>query len=171
MNDAGTHLKWIPVIERAILICIFGISLALTYHLFSEAGILSGTLYPLSQETQDFKTEDIKQINLTEAKLLFDEKEAIFIDARSLSDYIAGHIPGALHIPSYQLEFSGREFFAGLPQNTLLITYCAGLSCQSSIELALKLVRDFGYKNTRAFAGGWQAWVSSDYPIKIGDTP
>ena len=171
MNDAGTHLKWIPVIERAILICIFGISLALTYHLFSEAGILSGTLYPLSKEPHDFKAEDIKQIDLAEATQLFDQKEAIFIDARSLDDYITGHIPGALHIPSYQLGFSEQEFFAGLPPNTLLVTYCAGSSCQSSIELALKIVQDFGHKNTQAFVGGWQAWMHSGYPIKIGEIP
>ncbi len=171
MNDADTHMKWIPVIWRAVLISIGGICLAMVYHIFLEAGILSGTTYTLSQEIQDIKAEDIKQIDLAEATRLFDQKEAVFIDARSLGDYIAGHIPGALHIPSYQLELSGQEILSGLPKDTLLVTYCAGLSCQSSMELALKLVRDFGYKNTQAFVGGWKAWARSDYPAKIGNIP
>lgn len=171
MNDADTHMKWIPMIWRAVLIFSGGICLAMVYHIFLETGILSRITYTLSQEIQDIKAEDIKQIDLTEATRLFDRKEAVFIDARPFGDYTAGHIPGALHIPSYRLELSGQKTLSGLPKDTLLVVYCAGLSCQSSMELALKLVRDFGYKNTQAFVGGWKAWEHSDYPTKIGDIP
>ncbi len=62
-----------------------------------------------------------RRIERAEAQRLVSEGKAVFVDVRSEESYHAGHIKGALNIPSSQLDARLRE----LPPGKTLITYCA----------------------------------------------
>jgi len=65
--------------------------------------------------------ESARRINRDEAIKLVKAKKAIFIDVRSKDSWSTEHIAGAVSIPLSELNTRLRE----LPQNKLLITYCA----------------------------------------------
>jgi len=117
------------------------------------------------------ESDQIPRLSLVGAKNRFDQKSAVFLDARSAEEYAQGHIPGAL-------EFYADDFekFAPivLPQlkdkHQELIAYCHGSSCDLSIELA-KALTNQGYTNVKVFFGGWPEWKKANYPINTGDQP
>ena len=63
---------------------------------------------------------EIPRVRLGDAKAAYDQKQAVFVDVRSLDSYQAGHIPGALSIPVDDLESRLKE----LKPADWIITYC-----------------------------------------------
>ncbi len=101
-------------------------------------------------------------ISLEEARALYENQSAIFVDGRHAYDFGLGHIKGAINIPL--AEFSVAPSLLGnLSKETTLVTYCDGAECNSSIELAMKL-DSLGYSNVRIFFGGWKEWQSLNLP-------
>jgi 3-mercaptopyruvate sulfurtransferase SseA len=47
----------------------------------------------------------------------------------------------------------------------VLVAYCDGQECNSSINLALKL-DSLGYSNVKIFFGGWREWTNSSQPTE-----
>lgn len=108
-------------------------------------------------------------VTLRQAKHAFDDKDVVFIDARSSTEYAAGHIPGALNVPPS--EFARSKPLERLRRDQPVITYCSGEACQSSIVLAEMLIGVRGHIETRVFFGGWEAWKAAGYPIAMGNRP
>jgi hypothetical protein len=63
---------------------------------------------------------EVQRVTLEDSKTAFDSGEAVFLDVRSESSYMASHIPGAVFIPLPELE--GR--IGELDPNQWIITYC-----------------------------------------------
>jgi rhodanese-related sulfurtransferase len=126
---------------------------------------------PASEISTNLALDQMPRLSLVGAKNRFDQKSAVFLDARSPEEYAEGHIPGAL-------EFYADDFekFAPLvlPQlkdkNQELIAYCHGSSCELSLHLANALM-DQGYTNVKVFFGGWPEWKKANYPITTGGQP
>jgi rhodanese-related sulfurtransferase len=97
-------------------------------------------------------------IPLEEAIALHKAGSALFVDARHAFDFHLGHITGAINVPLAEFELS-KSPLARMPKDTLIITYCDGADCNSSIELAKKLA-DAGFTNVKMFFGGWTEWQS-----------
>jgi rhodanese-related sulfurtransferase len=95
-------------------------------------------------------------ISYEEAKALFDAGAALFVDARHEYDYNLGHIKGAINVPLKDFEL-GRSPLVNTPKEKLLVTYCDGADCNSSIELAQQLAAA-GFTNVKMFFGGWNEW-------------
>ena len=102
-------------------------------------------------------------ISLDEARTSFESGEALFIDSRHEFDYKLGHIRGAVNIPLKEIE-ERKDSLASVPKDKLLIVYCDGAECNSSIELSSKLFQS-GYSNVRIFFGGWREWEAARLPI------
>lgn len=125
----------------------------------------------VSKTPTNLALDQMPRLSLLGAKSRFDQKNSVFLDARSPEEYAEGHIPGAL-------EFYADDFekFAPLvlPQlkdkNQELIAYCHGSSCELSLHLANALI-DQGYTNVKVFFGGWPEWKKANYPIDKGDQP
>ncbi len=102
-------------------------------------------------------------ISRDEARSLFESGSAVFVDARHDFDFNLGHIKGALNVPlkDYDAKISA---LSGIPKDRMMIAYCDGAECNSSIELSVKLMKD-GYTNVRIFFGGWREWVDANLPI------
>jgi len=103
-------------------------------------------------------------INASEAYGLLSSDPSVFLlDVRSLSEYVAGHIPGAYHIPHDVI--SDRE--AELPErrNRSILVYCQGgyRSSLASAEIA-----EIGYSPVQNMAGGFASWSEIGYPVVYG---
>ena len=102
-------------------------------------------------------------INLEFAKYLFDEKTAVFIDARDAEDYEAGHIEEAINIP-YDYYEDYEEVMDGLDDDGIYIIYCSGEECSLSIDLADYLYNEKLIDKLLIFEGGWPQWRDAEYP-------
>jgi len=105
-----------------------------------------------------------QMIELAEAQRLFEAGNALFIDSRHEFDYNLGHIKGAMNIPLKDFDARVAELSA-LPKNNIIIVYCDGADCNSSIEFASKLFVA-GYSSVKIFFGGWREWNASQLPTE-----
>jgi len=101
-------------------------------------------------------------ITYEEAAELYGSGKAIFVDARHEYDYNLGHIKGAINIPLG--DFDARpQLISGIQKTSLLVVYCDGAECNSSIDLGRKLAAA-GYANVKIFFGGWREWQMHNQP-------
>jgi len=108
------------------------------------------------------------EISLSESSNLFKKGKAVFIDARSRAEYDAGHIKGAKSLPYKEADWKFVEAMAGVPEESAIITYCDGETCELSMELAVFL-RNAGYKNVKVLSNGWSAWKQNGLPVDTGE--
>ncbi len=103
-------------------------------------------------------------ISFEEAVQLYNAGTALFVDARHEYDYQLGHIKGAINVPlkDFSLE---KSPLASIPKEQLIVTYCDGAECNSSIELAQKLSAA-GFTNVKMFFGGWNEWKERHRPVE-----
>ena len=104
-------------------------------------------------------------ISLEEAYHLHERREALFLDARSASEYAAGHIAGALSAPVSEGEERLLQVLEGVPDSTVIITYCDGETCNLSKELAI-MIETFGFPNVHVLVNGWSVWKNAGHPIE-----
>lgn len=95
-------------------------------------------------------------ISYEDAAALFTAGTALFVDARHEYDYTLGHIKGAVNVPLKEFLLHTSPL-ANIPKEKLIITYCDGADCNSSIDLATKL-SEAGFTNVKIFFGGWNEW-------------
>lgn len=107
-------------------------------------------------------------IGLEEAQRLFQQDAAIFLDARPQSQYVEGHIPGALNLPWQEVDRYFIETAQRLEGAAMIITYCEGESCDLSHELALFL-KEMGFGNVRVLVDGWGVWQQAGLPLQMGE--
>ena len=146
------------LLEASILI-VAAIVLGFAYTLATKQGFFVKT-----QTVQTAATSTIEMISLSAVKELFYSNNALFIDARHEFDYQAGHIRGAVNVALNKFD----THITRLNKNSkdkLLVVYCDGAECNSSIELAVKLM-DLGFTNVKVFFGGWQEWISDKLPVE-----
>ena len=105
------------------------------------------------------------EISLSEASNLFKEKRSTFIDARSKEEYDAGHIKGAISLPYKEADWKFVETMAGVSEDSFVITYCDGETCELSMELAVFL-RSTGYKNVKVLSNGLTIWKQNGLPVE-----
>lgn len=106
-----------------------------------------------------------KDITVYMAKGMFTKNEAVFLDARPLAMFQKETIVGAQYMNDTELEkLKGR-----LPADfkTPIVTFCAGLECEKSHNLAKEL-KKMGYKNVSTFSGGLPAWKELKLPTTGG---
>jgi rhodanese-related sulfurtransferase len=103
-------------------------------------------------------------ITLEDAVTMFQSKDVIFIDARSIDDYDFGHITGAINIPYDYLDDAGYAAIDSLDHSRAYVVYCSGSECEVSLNLG-RYMADQGFPHIRLFFGGWSEWVDNNLPI------
>jgi rhodanese-related sulfurtransferase len=165
-------LSWRIIIKD----CLYFIALAILVGGLLNFGLLAnafnGTLVPKIQQNQlaDLKLKyaqldpGISFINLLYANKLYDDKLAIFLDARSLQEYKTAHISGAINLPARDLLKGIIDPTKILPdKEAVLIAYCDGGECELSLDIA-KVLSARGYQNIFILGEGYPGWEAAGYP-------
>lgn len=86
------------------------------------------------------------------------------IDVRNRTEFEAGHLPGALHIPVGYLE----ERLAEIPREKPIV-----LQCQSGARsaIATSVVQRLGVTNASNLTGGFLAWQTAGHEVVRDDIP
>ncbi len=144
---------------EALLLIGAAIILGVAYSFVTNQGFFAKT-----QSVRSQSAFNVEMISLAEAKELFESNNALFIDARHEFDYQAGHIRGAVNIAlkKFDTHFAQLKIIS---KDKLLVVYCDGAECNSSIQLAIKLIES-GFRNVKVFFGGWQEWNSANLPVE-----
>jgi rhodanese-related sulfurtransferase len=100
-------------------------------------------------------------ISTTEAVRLINREKAVLIDVSEPAEFAAGHANGARNLPLAQVEAGSKV----LPANKAVPVV---LMCPSGTRAgkAAALLRQAGYANAVAVAGGTAAWREATLPIE-----
>src|SRR5918999_3385207 len=88
----------------------------------------------------------------------------VLVDVRESTEWDAGHIPGAKHVPRGYLE-SRVEGVVGSDRSQRVVIYCA--SGQRSALAANTLSQLLGYENVASMNGGITLWKDRGYDVEV----
>jgi len=91
--------------------------------------------------------------------------QVVILDTRPASEYVAGHIPGALSIPVDDLQRRLKELARGKDY----VAYCRGPYCVYA-DRAVEMLRANG-RRARRLAEGFPEWRSAGFPVSQGMEP
>jgi rhodanese-related sulfurtransferase len=89
--------------------------------------------------------------------------ELVLVDALGPLSYAAAHIPGAVNIPPERVDGLAPRRIPSLL--TDVVVYCANPTCDSSVQVATRLV-ELGYLNVSHYAGGKDDWRAAGLPLE-----
>ena len=128
-----------------------------TWYLFVVAAVSGGLLlWPLFNKGAG----GAGKVSANEAVQMINRERAILIDVSEPAEYAAAHVAGSKSVPLSQIETT-----TALPKNKALplIVVCATGTRASKAVATLKKL---GFENSRALAGGLQAWRAANLPIE-----
>ncbi len=93
---------------------------------------------------------------------------ARFVDARKAAMFEAGHLRGAINLPSVALNDHLDVIFSELTPDDLIIIYCEGGECEASNEVFAFLAENgFPVESLKIFKPGWEILQThSDWSAK-----
>lgn len=149
-------------LREASALLVVAAALGLLYAATKEVGVFakadpSRSLPGSGANTPAMTTRD-------EAWSLYQTGSASFIDSRHDFDFNLGHIAGARNLPLKDFE-AKKALLDSIPKDRTIVVYCDGAECNSSIQLAVKLMNG-GFTNVRIFFGGWREWLDANYPTE-----
>lgn len=89
----------------------------------------------------------------------------VLIDALGPMSYAMSHLPGAINITPDWVDDRARRRVRDA--DTEVVVYCADISCNSSVDVANRLL-ELGYRNVRHYAAGKRDWVDAGLPLEGG---
>lgn len=129
----------------------------------SWRGELAARIDQVRSQRRQEEFQGIKTVNLAQAYGLFQQGQALFIDARPAEEYAELHIPKALHLTPEILENGGAAKVAGIAKDREIVVYCSQVSCDLALRVAEKL-QALGFSRVMAFMGGFRSWDEAGYP-------
>ena len=90
-------------------------------------------------------------------------KDFVLLDVRTPTLYAAGHLPGAVNLPTRML---GEQRLADYPADTLFVVYCAGPHCNGANKAAIKLAQ-LG-RPVKEMIGGLTGWLDEGFGLARG---
>lgn len=94
---------------------------------------------------------------------LASDTKPLLIDVRTASEYVEGHIQGAINIPHKQLKGRLAEILNAKDKNIVL--YChSGMRAQ----VALEILEENNFSQVKHLKGDYPAWNENKLPILKG---
>lgn len=78
-------------------------------------------LQPTDSGAQQTDADGVRRITVEELRAALDKGTAVAVDVRSVEQYKAGHIKGALSVPTAEIAARAKD----LPKDKLIVTYCS----------------------------------------------
>ena len=88
-------------------------------------------------------------------------KDFVLLDVRTPTLYAAGHVPGALNLPTRMIS---EQRLADYPSDTLFVVYCAGPHCNGANKAAVKLAQ-LG-RPVKEMIGGLTGWIDEGFGLE-----
>jgi len=163
-----TRVTWGRELAWAIGLLGLAITLGFMFHwpLVQESfrGNLTALLDQKRQERRKVQFQGVRTFDLAQAHQTWQEKRALFVDARKAEEYQELHVQGAVNVPPETWgELSSSELMK-MAKTRELVVYCSQESCDDALKLAQKL-RAAGFTRVVAFAEGFRAWDEAGYPV------
>ncbi len=167
------HNSFKKTLSEALSIVLIALVLGLVYNSLSCRGIaLIREVKKISLSFDTTKVSSIEDyavpmlITLDDAYKIYREGQGVFMDTRDDEDFVEGHIKGAISLPLQNLE-KNPALVRDIPKDKLIVTYCSGVECALSIDLAKKLA-SMGFTNVKVFFAGWPEWHDKKLPAETG---
>ena len=138
-------------------------ALGFVYSAAVQKGIFGPSLAPAEGQPAASTLAPV-MIPLDSAKSYFAAGQALFVDARHEFDYKLGHIKGAINVPLNEYD-AKKSILNTTSKDKLIVVYCDGAECNSSIEFSAKLFAD-GFTDVKIFFGGWREWEAAHLPTE-----
>jgi hypothetical protein len=121
----STCIKEISKMRSLILVSatlLIALALLVAASASHKGATVTAQPQPFEQaQTQPTPADGVRRITVEELRLALEKGTAIVVDVRGEDSYKAGHIKGALWIPSNEIAGRTKE----LPKNKLIVTYCS----------------------------------------------
>ena len=125
---------------------------------------LSGSL---PADEKPFAPETVPGASIVSAEqvieMILANPSLIVIDSRKKTEFIKGHIEGAINILNTDLEPEDLEAITP-DRATPLLFYCNGVRCLRSSDSISRAI-DWGYTSIYWFRGGWKEWTDKRLPV------
>jgi rhodanese-related sulfurtransferase len=92
-------------------------------------------------------------------------EQLVLVDALSPISFAASHLPGAVNVPPGRVDELAPQLIGNAA--TPVVVYCSSESCDSSVEVAERLV-ELGYGDVLHYAGGKSDWTRAGLPLEGG---
>ncbi len=100
------------------------------------------------------------------ARRIASDDAPVVLDVRSDSEYEAGHVPGAIHIPFHSLASRYEEL--SIDKDRTVVVYCAH---GPRAAWAGRALRKAGYTDVVYLTGHMSAWEDAGRPVVTNATP
>ena len=129
--------------------------------------LLAAHLPPVVGDLISVAPSGVSTVDMEGFKQVVDNPDgALILDVREESEYAAGHIPGAAHLPRGLIE-SGIWPLVGFP-NEIDFERPIYVQCVSGnrASLAAKTLKDLGFSNVTAVVMQLSEWRQAGYPFQ-----
>jgi rhodanese-related sulfurtransferase len=121
----------------------------------------------VSADGKPFAPESIEGVVIVTAEqaieLILDNPDMPIIDSRKKTEYVKGHIEGAVSL--LDTEMTEADLAAIVPEKDMTILfYCNGVRCLRSSN-AITRAKQWGYTSLVWFRGGWKEWSDKRLPV------
>ncbi len=134
------------------------------YIIISLAICLSAPLLALEKPYAPDSMPDAVTVSAEEViDMILANPDLIVIDARKRSEYLKGHIEGAINILNTELLPESLQLISS-DKTAALLFYCNGIRCLRSAD-SVKKSASWGYTKIFWFRGGWKEWKAKRLPV------
>ena len=109
--------------------------------------------------------DDAEAVPMAELLKRARSKQVVILDTRPASEYVAGHIPGAISVPVDDLKRRLQELTKGKEY----VAYCRGPYCVYA-DRAVELLQANG-RRARRLLDGFPEWRAAGLPVASGPEP
>jgi rhodanese-related sulfurtransferase/DNA-binding MarR family transcriptional regulator len=110
---------------------------------------------------EQIRSRDVEPpIRAAELRALIEREPVVLLDVRPAEEYLAGHLPGALHLPWERLRHEPPTW----PADSMIVVYCRGPYCFLALE-ALQALHRQGYR-VRRLEDGVPEWRRLGFPVE-----
>lgn len=108
--------------------------------------------------------DDVVIVTAEEAiELILDNPNMPIIDSRKKTEYLKGHIEGAINLLNTDMTEADLRLVAP-DKNSAILFYCNGERCLRSTD-AIHKAKSWGYQKLIWFRGGWKEWTEKRLPV------
>ena len=129
--------------------------------------VLVVTVFSVNADNKPYAPETIDNVSIVSAEeaidLILDNPDMPIIDSRKKTEYVKGHIEGAVSI--LNTEMTEQDLEVVVPhKDAAILFYCNGARCLRSTD-AIRKAKSWGYTNLIWFRGGWKEWTEKRLPV------